>query len=262
MDLRRLPREHRGAVVVAAAALPLVAAAVLSLFRNDLTAATDVLVLVAVVVLFSATGLRAAGLVAALSAALWFDFFLTEPFGSFAIDQPNDVEAAVLLLLIGGIVTETALWGLRQQAALSRQTGYVDGVLATAEAVSDRRQTPEQITSAVAQRIREVLDLDTCTFAEGGGSDDSAPTLRHDGTLTSDGTTVNVRRDGLPVDTTVVLPVSVGGEVRGRFLLTATSHVARPTAEQCRVAVLLADQVAGALPPRGRPPEGPAEGVG
>jgi K+-sensing histidine kinase KdpD len=234
--------------VLAAAALPLVAAWVLSLFRNDLTAATDVLVLVAVVVLFSATGVRAAGLVAALSAAAWFDFFLTEPFGSFAIDDPNDLEAALLLLVIGGVVTETALWGLRQEAALSRQTGYVDGVLATAEAVTNRRQSPEELTTAVAGRIREVLGLDGCTFVAGGALDASEPTLQHDGTLRYDHTTVDVHRDGLPVDTAVVLPVTVGGELRGRFLLTATSHVARPSPEQCRVAVLLADQVAGALP--------------
>ena len=65
MDLRRLPREHRGATVVAAAVIPLAVAGLLSLFRSDLTAATDVLVLVAFVVLFSATGIRPAGLVAA-----------------------------------------------------------------------------------------------------------------------------------------------------------------------------------------------------
>ena len=254
MDLRRLPREHRGATALAAAVLPLVAAWVLSLFRSDLTAATDVLVLVAFVVLFSATGIRAAGLVASLSAAAWFDFFLTEPFNSFAIDKPNDLEAAVLLLVIGGVVTETALWGLRQEAALSRQTGYVDGVLATAEAVSNRRQSPEELTTAVAARIREVLGLDGCTFVAGGAPDVSAPTLQHDGTLRYDGMTVNLHRDGLPVDTAVVLPVTVGGELRGRFLLTATSHVARPTPEQCQVAVLLADQVAGALPASGPTP--------
>jgi len=251
MDLRRLPRQHRGVTVLTGAVLPLVAAWVLSLFRSDLAAATDVLVLVALVVLFSATGIRTAGLVAALSAAAWFDFFLTEPFGSFAIDKPNDLEAAVLLLVIGGVVTETALWGLRQEAALSRETGYVDGVLATAEDVTHRRQSPEQLTTAVAGRIRDVLGLDACAFVAGGPSDASAPTLQHDGTLAYDDTTVNVHRDGLPVDTTVVLPVTVGEELRGHFVLTATSHVARPTPEQCRVAVLLADQVAGALPTPG-----------
>jgi hypothetical protein len=45
--------------------------------------------------------------------------------------------------------------------------------------------------------------------------------------------------------------VRVAGELRGRFLLTASSHVARPSAQQRRVAVLLADQVASLLPATG-----------
>jgi K+-sensing histidine kinase KdpD len=256
MDVRRFARDHRAATVAVAAAAPLLAAALLSLVRSDLTAATDVLVLVALVVLFSATGIRAAGLAAALSAVVWFDVFLTQPYGSLAINDPDDLEAAALLLVIGGVVTETALWGQRQQAALSKQLGYVDGVLATAESIALRDQGTEEVTSAVAQRIREVLNLDACTFAPGGRMDPSAPTLQHDGSLTQGDRELNVDRDGLPVDSTVVLPVRWAGEVRGRFLLTAASHVARPTSQQRRVAVLLADQVAGALhdpgPTRGR----------
>jgi K+-sensing histidine kinase KdpD len=251
MDLRRLPRRHRGLTVLVAAAAPLAAAALLSLFRGTLTAATDVLVLVAVVVVFGATGIRAAGLAAALSAVAWFDFFLTEPYGSFAINDPNDLEVVVILLLIGGVVTETALWGQRQEAALSRETGYVNGVLATAQSVSENRGSADEVTQAVAQRIRDLLDLDGCTFAPGGRADDLEPTLRHDGSLVRGAQVLDVERDGFPADEAVVLPVRVAGELRGRFLLTASSHVARPPAQQRRVAVLLADQVASLLPATG-----------
>jgi K+-sensing histidine kinase KdpD len=248
MDLRRLPRRHRGLTVLVAAAVPLAAAAVLSLFRGTLTAATDVLVLVSLVVVFGATGIRAAGLAAALSAAAWFDFFLTQPYGSFTIDDPNDLEAALILLLIGGVVTETALWGQRQEAALSREVGYVNGVLATAQSVSESRESPHDVVQAVAQRIRDLLDLDTCTFAPGGRAGDLEPILQHDGSLTRGSRVVDVEREGFPSDEAVVLPVRVAGELRGRFLLTASSHVARPSAQQRQVAVLLADQVASILP--------------
>lgn len=233
--------------MAAAVTAPFLTAALLALVRSSVTAATDVLVLVAVVVLFSSTGIRAAGLAAALSAVVWFDFFLTEPYGSLAINDPDDLEAAALLLVIGGVVTETALWGQRQQAALSREVGYVNGVLATAETVALRDQSDEEVTTAVAQRIREVLGLDSCTFAPGGRLDDTTATLQHDGSLTQGGRQLDVDRDGLPVDSAVVLPVRAAGQVRGRFLLTAASHVARPTIQQRRVAVLLADQVAGTL---------------
>ena len=100
---------------------------------------------------------------------------------------------------------------------------------------------------AVAQRIVEVLELDSCRFVSGPRPDPGAPTLEQDGSLVRDGHRLNVERDGLPVDSTMVLPVRSGGQVRGHFVLTAATHVARPSAEQRRVAALLADQVAGWL---------------
>ena len=247
MNLRTIVRTHRLATTVVAALIPLATAALLSLVRDSVTAATAVLVLVAVVVAMCITGIRAAGLVAALSAAAWFDFFLTEPYNSFAINDANDVEAAVLLLVIGGIVTETALWGLRQEAALSRQSGYLRGVLATAETLAAHHDSRDEVTAAVAQRIIEVLDLDSCRFVAGPRPDPGSPTLEPDGSLLRDGYRLSVERDGLPVDSTMVLPVRAGDQVRGHFVLTAASHVARPSAEQRRVAVLLADQVASWL---------------
>jgi K+-sensing histidine kinase KdpD len=247
MNLRAVVREHRLATTFVAALLPLVAAAVLSLLRDTVSSATAVLVLVAFVVAAGATGIRSAGLAAAISAAAWFDFFLTEPYNSFAIYGPNDLEATVLLLVIGGIVTETALWGLRQQAELSRQSGYLGGVLATAETLAAHHESRDEITQAVAQRIVEVLELDSCRFVSGPRPDPGAPTLEQDGSLVRDGHRLNVERDGLPVDSTMVLPVRSGGQVRGYFVLVAATHVARPSAEQRRVAALLADQVAGWL---------------
>lgn len=247
MDPRRAARQHRTATVVGAAVAPLAVAAALSLVRDSITAATAVLVLVALVVVAGATGIRAAGLVAALSAAAWFDFFLTAPYGSFAITKSNDLEAAALLMVIGGVVTETALWGQRQEACLSREQGYLDGVLTTAETIAQPGRSRDEVTTAVAQRITEVLRLDTCTFVVGDSLDPTAPTLRPDGSVARGEHRVNVERDGLPVESSVVLPVRAGGQVRGHFLLTAASHVVRPTLEARRVAVLLADEVAGSL---------------
>lgn len=229
--------------MTAAIVVPLVVAASLAPFRDHVTPATDVLVLVAVVVAFSTTGLRAAGLAAALSAAAGFDFFLTEPYQSFAIHDVNDVEAAALLLVIGALVTETALWGQRADAARAREAGYVDGVLATAESVSVGDRGADEHATLVSMRICEVLDLDSCRFEAGGTVDPVVPVLNHDGSITRGGRAVDVDRDGLPVDSVVALPVRSGGELRGRFVLTAASHVARPTERQRRVAALLADQV-------------------
>lgn len=231
----------------AAAAVPLLVALLLSAWRDSITTATDVLVLVAVVVAASATGDRWAGITAALSSALWFDFFLTQPYLRLTITDANDVEATVLLLLIGTIVTEVALWGHRQQARASRREGYLDGVLGTAELVLVRHDSVESLTHRVANQITDVLDIAECRFAVGDSHDPQMPVLHHDGSVSRLGRPLNVDRDGLPTDDETVLPVRWGGEVVGHFLLTSASRVARPTMEQRRVAVLLADQVASLL---------------
>lgn len=72
----RTPLRDTGALGAALLAPPAVAA-VLVPFRTDLTNATMVLILVVVVVAVAAIGNRAAGAVAAVSSAAWFDFFLT-----------------------------------------------------------------------------------------------------------------------------------------------------------------------------------------
>jgi K+-sensing histidine kinase KdpD len=71
-----LRRPGRGRAAVTAGLLaPLAVAAVLLPFRDDLANTSVALVLVIVAV--AATGHRVAGLLAALSAAVWFNFFWT-----------------------------------------------------------------------------------------------------------------------------------------------------------------------------------------
>jgi hypothetical protein len=218
-----------------------VVAAVLSLFRDSLTTAVQVLVLVTVVVAFSATGIRPAGLAAVISSAAFFDFFLTEPYHSFAIKSSDDVEAVALLLIIGGIVTETALWGQRQQAKSSRTTGFLDGLATTAQAARSGKESPQRLVDQVSARMVETLDLDSCTFRT-GPVPHGVPELRRDGSVTRSGTPLDVRRDGLPVDSETVIPVGGNGDAVGCFVLVAASHTARPSLEQRRIAALLADQ--------------------
>ena len=74
---------------VRAAVLPLVTCAILAGFRDDVTSATSALILVLWVVAAAASGDRVAGVVAALSGGIWFDFFLTEPYQRFTISRPG-----------------------------------------------------------------------------------------------------------------------------------------------------------------------------
>lgn len=242
--LSSTPTAWRPPVLVAAIALPFLACAALSAFRDDVTAATSVLVLVLIVVGAAATGDRLAGLLAALSSGAWFDFFLVPPYHRFAIDNRDDVEATLLLVVISIAVTEVALWGHRQQARASRRSGYLEGVLDVARAVAEGDAPSSTVTDLVAAQITEVLDADSAHFVKGPVLDDRFAVLNHDGVLTREGSQIDVDRVGLPSDEYTAVPVRRAQHEVGHFLLTAASHVTYPTREQRRVAVLLADQVA------------------
>jgi hypothetical protein len=254
---RPSPAGWAPAIRVAAVVLPCAAAALLHGVRDDTTPATGVLVLVLVVVGAAATGDRAAGLLAAVSAGAWFDFFLVPPYLTFTIDNADDIETAVLLVLISVAVTEVALWGRRQQARASRRSGYLEGVLNAARSVADGSVPSSAVTAHVASQIADVLDVDAAEFRRGPVHDGRIAVLDHDGVLVRGGHPVDVERAGLPTDEYVAVPVRKGAHDVGHFLLTSASHVAYPSAEQLRVAVLLADQVAAVdvTSSMGRPPE-------
>lgn len=236
---------HRPWLLVACALIPLAVAALLALVRDNITTATAVLVLVLVVVAASSTGDRMAGLIAAVSSGLCFDVFLTQPYGTFAITSPDDVETLVLLVVVGVGVTELALWGRRQQAGASRSLGYLDGVLSAAETVASRDPEPNDIVALVGSELRDLLRLDGCRFAA------IAPHLRTvvqpDGSVLQGSRAIEVGRHGLPTDEEILLPVRTGGHTVGAFVLSAATAVRRPGREQLRVAVLLADQVGSVL---------------
>lgn len=234
-------------VIAVAGVAPLVACAVLAGFRDSVTIASAVLVLVLVIVGAASTGIRAAGLVAALSSGVWFDFFLTEPYQRLTIDDRDDIEATVLLVLIGAAVTEVALWGHRAQARANRRAGYLDGVLATAEIAMRPSDRPEEFIADVAKQITQVLEVEQVRFVPGPIRDPRTPILDHQGTVRRRDHVVNVDRDGLPSDDETAIVLTRSDVPLGHYLLTAAGHIARPSLEQRKVAVLLADQVGSVL---------------
>ncbi len=238
---------HRSALIASAAIAPLLCSAGLAVFRDGVTTAAAALVLVIIVVAAAATGDRVAGIIAALSSGAGFDVFLTEPYGQFTIKDRNDIEVTVLLVLVGVAVTEIALWGRRHEARASRRAGYLDGVLGTSKFIAVPQASPDALIDHVAQQILQVLDIDECRFVPGAGSGPQELSLDHDGYVTGRGHQFNVESDGLPTNERIGLVVRQGGLVHGQFVLTASTRVVRPSVEQLRVAVLLADQVGAAL---------------
>ncbi|MDD7942277.1 DUF4118 domain-containing protein [Actinomycetospora lutea] len=234
----------RVGVRVAAVVVPVLVAAPAGLAREWLANTSAALVLVLVVVGVGAVGDRIAGVLAALSSAAAFDFFLTAPYLRFVIVDRDDIETAVLLLVIGIAVSELAWWGRHQAARSSRRAGHLSGVARAARLVSEGSPRQE-VADTIAGMIGEVLELDDSRYEPPGtrvGGAEGRPVLRRDGSIVWAGRRVDVRREGLPVMDVIELPAGREGR-DGVFLLTASSEVRRPNPEDLLVAVTLAEQL-------------------
>ncbi len=92
--------------VLGGAAVPLAIVAAIVPARTHVENTNIALGLAVVVMFAAAIGGRLAAIPAALSAAVSFDFFLTQPFNSLRITRSNDIQTTVLLVLIGVISSE------------------------------------------------------------------------------------------------------------------------------------------------------------
>ena len=211
------------------------------------------LALVLVVVGFAATGDRPSGILAGLASAAGFDYFLTSPYLSLNIANPEDIELAVLLLLVGLAVNEVALWGGRQSARASEREGFIRGLMESSDLVAKGGPGTETV-DAVAGHIWHSLGAERVTYADGAPSPDQA-IVQRDGSVTLQGSTLNVAGYGLPTDRFTAVPVVQGERIIGHFQITAATRLVKPSTEQLRIAVLLADQVARRRTPavRGTP---------
>ena len=126
LDMRAWLSRDRIALLLAVLG-PLAVSALLIPLRDHLANTQLALVLVLLVVAVAAIGSRVAGIVAAVFAGVWFDFFFTKPYQRFTIADRSDIETFVLLVAVGIAVTELAVWGRRQQALASREAGYLAG---------------------------------------------------------------------------------------------------------------------------------------
>jgi len=240
---RLLSRDHLA--VAAGLVAPLALTALLVPFRSSFANTDAALALILLVVLVAAAGNRLAGYVAAVSAAAWFDFFLTRPYEQFSITRAADIETTVLVLVIGVAVTEIAVWGRRQHAAASRRAGYLEGINDAARAVA-AGDSPSALIEQVAASLTQLLSLRSCKFQYGMAGLGRPARLEHDGSVVADGRPFDVQAGGLPAERGTELLVESGGRLQGRFLMDP-DPAARPTREQLLVAVALADQVGAAL---------------
>lgn len=235
---------HRDVLAVAAALVgPPAIAAILLPWRSSLQSTDVALLLVVIVVAVAANGRRGPGLLAALGAAVWFDFFWTRPYEQFTITSRGDIETTVLLLLVGAAVSELAARARRSRQTVRTDTAYLASIHTTSGQAATG-QTATEVIEQVRGQLIEILTLREARFEQGNFLG-HPPHLDERGELIWDNARWNLDEHGMP-DHEIELRTRGGGRALGRFMLTPTPGTA-PSAEARRVAVVLAAQVGAAL---------------
>jgi hypothetical protein len=231
------------AAIAAAVVAPLVAAAILLPWRGSWSNTNVALLLVVVVVAVAAIGNRIAGAIAAIGAAVWFDFFFTVPYERFTIRHSSDVTTFVLLLVVGVAVSQLAAHARRLKVIAITDAGYLAQIHQTT-ALAQSAKSPDAVVDLVREQLVSLLDLAGCRF-EYGMLLGHPPRLEHDGTVHTSHGRWNVEEAGLPEED-VELRVFGDGQYYGRFMLTPNTG-SHPSLQARLVAVTLADQVGRAL---------------
>jgi len=229
--------------MVAAVAAPIVVAAALIPFRDQLDTADNALFLVVVIVAVASSGRRLAAAVAALVSALSFDFFLTRPYYSFRITRHQDLITEILLLVVGLIVGELAARG-RQHRTAAWQSRHQVALLHAVTELAATGQDPQVVVAAAAEELSELLSLRDCRFTTHDPGDVAAR-VTPIGEVRLGNEIWSTADLGLPTRN-VDLPVRSGGWLLGHFLLTPTPGKPVPP-DRLLVAVAIADQVGAAL---------------
>ncbi len=239
-------RPYRDQLALATAVvLPLGVAALLVAFRANSANTASALILVAVIVAVAALGNRFSGFVATLSATLWFDYFLTEPYEKLAITHRPDIETAVCLFVVGIIVTELAARNRHHNVTAAAESDYVALIYEVSELVASGAPAPE-VVERVRAALIDLLHLRACRY-EDGPSTRPMMRLDHDAHVLLGGRLWSVDRMGLP-GPEIELLVEHRGKTLGRFLLTPTLGCEVPL-EPRVVAIALADQAGASLRP-------------
>jgi K+-sensing histidine kinase KdpD len=204
---------------LAAFVLPLAIAVVLFPFHTSMPNTEAALIVVVVIVAVAALGDPVSGVLAAVSAGLLFDFFLTSPYERLSITRRQDIETTVLLFVVGLVVTELTARARRSRRRASEQSSHLVELCLVSRMMAEGAE-PRLAIAHVEGLLADVLGLRACQFDPSPPSGKAA-ILRRDGSVMLAGR----RWPNLP-GRVVDLPVEYGTQSYGRFALTPTpGHV-------------------------------------
>jgi Domain of unknown function (DUF4118) len=246
--LRRRPREPEdgsnfiglaigvfGALGLSVAMIPLRA----HLHNDNMALALVIPVLMAAVV-----GGRWAGALSAITAALCFDFFFTQPYQSLRIASGNDIASIVVLLIVAFIAAEVGIRARRGGHSARESRTDLDRLYRVIELAARGGDMEDVVSSARAELIGLFGLIDCAYEAFAPGSPEvraSLPRLGIRGAI--EGTQlVATHTDFLLPPGGVELPVVGRGREFGRLVLFASDSV-RASLQKRLVAVAIADEL-------------------
>jgi K+-sensing histidine kinase KdpD len=230
-------------VFVIAVAAPVALALALLPFRSEAPAAAVALGFAVLVSLLGAVGTRLTALVAAVSAAACYNVAFTQPYGSFAISHPQDIETTALLLVGGLIVGQLSARNRRNRALVVQQGADLARIQSIAELMAAGAPAGE-VVDAVAEELRSVLRLRDCHF-ETSQPEKPGPTIDRNGDVSWGRIWWGVDTLGLP-GKEITIEVEHDHRRLGRFVLIARPGT-KVRRDQLLAAVTLADQAGAAL---------------
>jgi K+-sensing histidine kinase KdpD len=239
----RDPSDDTSLVIATGTALVAIAVAALLVPVRDWLDNTNVaLILVGLVVLAAAIAGRMAGVLAALAAAVSFNFFHTEPYRTLRIDDREDIITVGLIVIVGLAVGEVAFLHRKEQVqGRARARGSHD--IEQAVGLLAAGATVDELWPCVRDALVAALSLTGATFRPGPPVG-AAPTIDRAGRLHP--LPNRFARGGFELPPGTCLPVEAGGRHLGCIVL-APSPGRGVSPEQRRLAAALADVLAVAL---------------
>jgi serine phosphatase RsbU (regulator of sigma subunit) len=198
---------------VCAVVAPAAVAAILIPVRASLDPVDAALILTVVVVAIAALGSRIAGVVAALSAAFWLEFFLIPPFLSLTGTGAEDFETILLLVAVGTAVSELALRGRLYRIRAGSAHRHLDLLYEASVTIGttlDMTRTAQELVQIAVPGFADHVTVDlTTAVLHGEEPQGSSTELRR---VASDG----IERDAplRPAGTLITLDPDVAEESR------------------------------------------------
>ncbi len=233
-------RHRRRVLVTSSLVSPVVLSVAFIPFRTSFTNVAAALCMVALIEALAVMGDRVSGVLATLSAAVSFDFFLTAPYERITITRLPDLQTTISILLIGVIVTEVAARSHRHRRAASEDAHFI-AMLGDVVAMSSRNEKGSQILDCATSSLMTLLTLRACRF-DPAIPDPPLARIQPSGEVVHVGLRWPVAEIGLPGPECEILCAHRGTRV-GRFVLTPTPGFAL-TRERLTMAVVLASLAA------------------